>query len=48
LIATKGNITVGANGVEYQLPQGQTLLVPATMSAVTLRGTGEVVTVYIK
>ncbi len=49
LIATKGSlVVVDSEGRETSLPQGQTLLVPATMPAVTLRGTGEVVTVYIK
>lgn len=49
LISTKGNLTVVAtDGTEYALPQGQTLLVPAEMPAVTLKGEGDVVTVYIK
>jgi mannose-6-phosphate isomerase len=49
LIATRGNLTViAADGTETALPQGQTLLVPASMPAVELRGEGEVVTVYIK
>lgn len=49
LIATKGNLTVvDGEGRETTLPQGQTVLVPAEVPAVTLKGTGEVVTVYIK
>lgn len=49
LIATKGNLSVvDPEGRETSLPQGQTLLVPAEMPAVTLKGDGEVVTVYIK
>lgn len=49
LIATKGNLQVtDAEGRTTALPQGQTLLVPATTPAVEITGTGEVVTVYIK
>lgn len=49
LIATKGDMkVVDAEGNETALPQGQTLLVPATMPSVNIIGTGEVVTVYIK
>lgn len=49
LIATKGNLTVvDAEGRETTLPQGQTVLVPAEVPAVTIKGSGEVVTVYIK
>ncbi len=49
LIATKGDLTVvDGEGRETTLPQGQTVLVPAEVPAVTLKGTGEVVTVYIK
>ncbi|MBD5224915.1 MAG: mannose-6-phosphate isomerase [Bacteroidales bacterium] len=49
LIATKGNLTVvDSEGRQTTLPQGQTVLVPAEVPAVTLKGTGEVVTVYIK
>lgn len=49
LIATKGNlVAVSPDGEEHALPQGQTLLVPASMPQVALRGKGEVVTVYIK
>ena len=49
LIATKGDLTVvDEEGRLTALPQGQTLMVPAAMPSVTLRGTGEVVTVYIK
>lgn len=49
LIATKGNMkAVSPEGEEFALPQGQTLLVPATMPFVELVGEGEVVTVYIR
>lgn len=49
LIGTKGSlIAVAPNGEEFPLPQGQTLLVPASMPTVVLRGTGEAVTVYIR
>ncbi len=49
LIATKGNLkAVSPEGEELPLPQGQTLLVPASMPYVVLAGDGEAVTVYIK
>lgn len=49
LIATKGNLkAVSPEGEEFPLPQGQTLLVPASMPYVVLAGDGEAVTVYIK
>ncbi|MDE6527922.1 MAG: mannose-6-phosphate isomerase, partial [Muribaculaceae bacterium] len=49
LVATKGDlVAVAPDGEEFPLPQGQTLLVPAEMPQVVLRGKGEVVTVYIK
>jgi len=49
LIATKGSLTVvQPDGEKRPLPQGQTLLVPASMPGVVLKGEGEVVTVYVK
>lgn len=49
LIATKGNMkAVSPEGEEFAFPQGQTLLVPASMPFVELVGEGEVVTVYIR
>ena len=49
LIGTKGSLTaVAPDGEEFPLQQGQTLLVPASMPAVVLRGAGEAVTVYIR
>lgn len=49
LIATAGSLTVEApDGAVTPLPQGQTLLVPASMPEVKLSGKGEAVTVYIK
>jgi len=49
LIATQGNLEVKApDGTVEQLPQGQTLLVPASMPEVTLRGNGNLVSVYIR
>ena len=42
LIATRGNLEVVApDGAVTPLPQGQTLLVPASMPTVTVRGNGE-------
>lgn len=49
LIATKGTLSaIAPDGTTTELPQGQTLLVPAEMPHVELRGKGEVVTVYIR
>lgn len=49
LIAVKGNLTVtDGEGRVTDLPQGQTVLVPATTQAVNIKGNGEVVTVYIR
>lgn len=49
LIATKGNCTVETpSGQKVDLPQGRTVLVPASIPAVKLAGCGEVVTVYVK
>lgn len=49
LIATAGSLEVEApDGTVTPLPQGQTLLVPASMPEVTLRGNGNVVNVYIR
>lgn len=49
LIATKGALEVTApDGTVSALPQGQTLLVPAEVPYVDLKGDGEVVTVFIR
>ena len=49
LISVKGDLElVDPEGRTTTLPQGQTVLVPADMPSVTVKGTGELVTVYIK
>lgn len=49
LVATAGSLEVEApDGTVTLLPQGQTLLVPATMPEVKFSGKGEVVTVFIR
>ena len=49
LAGTRGSLSVVApDGTVTPLPQGQTLLVPASMPGVTLRGEGEAVTVFIR
>lgn len=48
LIAVKGNLTLtGAAGKKAALPQGTTVLVPASLQAVDINGEGEVISVYI-
>lgn len=48
-VAIKGNLTLTApDGSVYQLPQGQTLLIPAIMPKVAVDGDGELVTVFIE
>lgn len=48
LISVRGDLTLrGADGQSVELTQGRTALVPASLSEVTVEGSGEFVSVYI-